>query len=100
MDPSRLIWFDRDIQVGVPALNRHFADAADDDVVDHHRRIRFQRTDIGDLDVIDVSPRTAPRRARQRQRVQPAEGTSGHGQHQAAADAEHPPDGNARAHGC
>ena len=79
MDPSRLVCptrghgvgghdhvgLDRDLHVGVPALDRHLADAADDDVVDHHRRIRLQRGDIRDLDVIDlgVRDRARPRRA-------------------------------------
>ena len=47
------------------SLDRHLADAADDDVVDQHRRIRFQRRDIRDLDVIGggVRIRAPPRRA-------------------------------------
>ena len=49
----------RDLNVGVPGFHRHFADAAHHDVVDQHRRIRFHRTDIRDLDVEDVRARSA-----------------------------------------
>ena len=77
MDPSRLVCptvatalagtttsgLHRHLDVGMPAAQRHFADAADHDVVDHHRRIGLQRADIRDLDVIQLAslPRpTAP----------------------------------------
>ena len=66
MEPSRLVCptvatalagtttsgFTDNVEVDMPAVQRHLADAADHDIVDHHRRIRFQRTDVRDLDVI------------------------------------------------
>ena len=64
---------DRDLHVGVPVGEPHRPDTADDDVVNQHGRIRFQRTDIGDLDVVDVCARTSADRPRQGQRVHACE---------------------------
>ncbi len=52
------VGLDRDLHVGVPALDHHAGDTAHDDVTDHHGRIGFQCTDIGEFDVVDrrVSP--------------------------------------------
>ena len=72
---------DRDLDVDVPVRERHRSDAADDDVVDQHRRIRFQRADIGELDVVDAGVGPAADGAGQRQRVQAAERASGRRQH-------------------
>ena len=57
----------RDLHIGVPAFDRHRADTSDDDVIDHHRRIRLQRSDIRDLHVVDVRAWTAPDGTGQRQ---------------------------------
>ena len=76
MEPSRLVCptvatalagtatsgLHRDIDVGMPVVHGHPADAADHDVVDHDGRIRLQCADIGDLDVVG-----RPRRRRVRQ---------------------------------
>jgi hypothetical protein len=59
------IALDRDLDVGVPAFHSHRTDTADDDVVDHHRRIRLHRPDIRELDVVDVGARPASDRAGQ-----------------------------------
>jgi hypothetical protein len=40
------------LDVGVPVAHTEFADASHDDVIDHDRRIRFQCTDIRDLDMV------------------------------------------------
>ena len=83
MDPSRLVWptvatalagtttsgFTDTSTSALPVTDGHLADTADDDVVDHHGRIRFQRADIGELDVVDGRARSSPHRTRQRQRV-------------------------------
>ena len=57
----------RDVHEGMPIAHRHLADAADDDVVDHHRRIRFHRADAAELDMVDMGARPASHRARQGQ---------------------------------
>ena len=46
------VGLDRDLHIGMPVVDRHLADTADDDVADQHRRIRLQRRDIRDLDVV------------------------------------------------
>ena len=75
--PYREVVLYRNLDVGVPTFHRHRANASDDDVIDQHRRIRLQRTDIRDLNVIDVRSRTAAHRAGQRQRVQSVKRAAG-----------------------
>ena len=69
---------DRDLDIGVPVANPHRIHTADDDVTQQDGRIRFQRADIGQLNVVFRRPRLVPDGAGKRQRVQTAEGASGH----------------------
>src|SRR4029079_12905082 len=71
--------FDRDVDHRVPVLDADGTNAADDDVVDQNGRIRLQRTDIRDLDVVDGRVGPTADRTWQRDGVQAVEGATRHG---------------------
>jgi uncharacterized membrane protein YjjP (DUF1212 family) len=50
------------LDVGVPILDLHVADTADHHVVDHYRRIRLQRSDIRDFEMVGRGTRAASQR--------------------------------------
>ena len=49
---------DTHLDVCHPVAGSQFSDAAHHHIVDHHRRIRLQGTDVGDLDVVHRGSRT------------------------------------------
>ena len=60
------VGLDRDLDVGMPVVDRHLADAADDHIADQDRRIRLQRRDIRDFDVVGDGLRPPTHRTGQR----------------------------------